>query len=154
MDHFLSLALSCLRLTDNDVANFPDALHNLHTLSGAFNLITDAGLSVLLRLAPNVVTLDLGANEMVFAIWNPGVFPLWRTDSSLRHLNVSHNAPNIESLTSFCWGVGISSLIMLDAAMSNYPAQNVPARLLTYIWANKVLEWVDIHSLQFCTMAQ
>ena len=52
MDHFLSLTLSCLRLTDNNVSNFPDVLHNLHTLPVAFNLIMDAGLLVLLRLDP------------------------------------------------------------------------------------------------------
>ena len=34
---------------------------------------------------------------------------------------------------------------MLDAAISDYPARHVPARLLTFILANKALERVDLY---------
>ena len=153
-EHILSLTLVCLKLTNNDVSNFPDALHNLHTLSVAFNQITDVGLSDLLGLDPNVVTLDLEANEIVLAIWTQAVYQLCWADSPLRHLNVSHNTPTIESLICLCWGVGLSSLITLDAAMSDYPARHVPERLLTFILANKSLERVDLQGIRFCTMAQ
>ena len=44
---------------------------------------------------------------------------------------------------------GLSSLIMLDAAMSDYPARHVPARLLTFILANKALERVDLRAFDF-----
>ena len=76
VEHFLSLTLTCLKLTNNDVSNFPDALHNIYTLSVAFNQITDVGLSDLLGLVPNVVTLDLEANKNVFAIWTQAVYQL------------------------------------------------------------------------------
>ena len=150
----MSLTPTRLKLINNDVSNFPDTLHNLHTLSVAFNQITDEGYSDLLGLAPNVVTLDLEANEIVFAIWTQAFYQLWRADSPLRHLNVSRNTPMIESLTCLCWGVGLSSLITLDAAMSDYMARHVPARLLTFILANKSLERVDLQGIRFCPMAQ
>ena len=143
----MSLTPTRLKLINNDVSNFPDTLHNLHTLSVAFNQITDEGLSYLLGLAPNVMTLDLEANEIVFAIWTQAVYQLWRVDSQRRHLNVSHSTPTTESLTCFCWGVGLSSLIPLDAAMSDYLAWHVLARLLTFILANKSLERVDLRGL-------
>ena len=118
----------------------------------AFNLITYAGLADLLRLAPNVVTLDLEANEMAFDIGSPAVNSLWCKNSSLRHLNVSHNSQTIESFTGLCWGAGLSSLLTLDAAMSYRAATNVPARLMPYLLTNKVLERVDIHGICFCML--
>ena len=65
---FLSLTLSRLRLPDGDVLHLPDAFGNLPTLSVAFNMVTDVGLDVMLRLASNMVTLDLEGNEMEFAL--------------------------------------------------------------------------------------
>ena len=105
MEHVMSLTLTHLQLTDEDVSKFPETLPNLHTLSVAFNQITDVGLSDLLGWAPNVVVLDLEANEVAFAIWTQAVTQLWRANSPLRRLNVSHNIPTIQSLTGFCWGV-------------------------------------------------
>ena len=141
-------------MTDEDVSKFPETLPNLHTLSVALNQITDVGLSDLLGWAPDVVVLDLEANEIVFAIWTQAITQLWRANSPLRHLNVSHNIPTIQSLTGFCWGVGLSRLITLDAAMSDYPVRHVPARLLTFLLLNKSLERVNLRGIRFCTMVQ
>ena len=63
----MSLTLTRLQLTDADVSQLPDTLPNLHTLSVAYNQITDVGLLALLTGAPNVVVLDLEANKIVFA---------------------------------------------------------------------------------------
>ena len=65
---FLSLTLSCLRLPDGYVLHLTDAFDNLHTPSMALNAVTDIDQDVLLRLASNVVTLDLEANKMDFAL--------------------------------------------------------------------------------------
>ena len=65
---FLSLTLSRLRLMDWDMLLLQDPFKDLHILSVAFNVVTDVGLDVLLQLASNVVTLDLDANDMVFAL--------------------------------------------------------------------------------------
>ena len=69
----LSLTLSQLHLMDTDVAHLPSAFDNLQSLSVVFNRITDDGLANLLHKAPNVVTLDLEAKEMVFQIHSPAV---------------------------------------------------------------------------------
>ena len=150
----LSLTLSCLGLTDSDVSHLPNSLQNLHTLSFVFNLITDAGLAALLKVAPKVVVLDLEANDMVFNISSPVVNSLWCVNSSLPHLNVSHNSQTIESLTYLCQRAGLSRLLTLDAAMSRSPAMKVLACLIPYLLENRRLERVDLHGIRFCTLAQ
>ena len=72
--------------------HLPDVFDNLHTLSVAFNMVADVSLDVLLRLASNVVTLDIEANEMDFALRSPACKRLWRQNSPLHHLNVSHDS--------------------------------------------------------------
>ena len=61
-----SLTISHIKLVDSDIRVLQDSFENLNTLSVAFNHITDAGLIILLRMAPNVMTFDLEANAMVF----------------------------------------------------------------------------------------
>ena len=90
---------------------------------------------------------------MVFNIYSPAVSSLWRKNSSLRHLNVSRNSQSIERFTGLCWGAGPSSLLTLEATISYYPAINVPACLIPYLLANKVLERVNLHGICFCTLA-
>ena len=101
---FLSLNLSRLRLTDWDVLLLPDAFENLHTLSMAFNIVMDVGLDALLQLASNMVTLDLEANEMVFVLGSPACASLWRPNSPLHHLNMSHNNFTIQSFIGLFFG--------------------------------------------------
>ena len=125
---------------DSDVLHLLDLLQNLHTLFVMFNLITNARLSALLGVAPNVVVLDLEANVMVFNISSPAVNSLWRVNSSLRHLNVFNNSQTIESLTYLCQRAGLSRLLTLDAAMSRSPAMKVLACLIPYLLENRRLE--------------
>ena len=141
---FLSLTLSRLRLTDVDVSHLPDAFHNLHTLSVVFNTGTNIGLEVLLRLASNVVTLDLEGNKMEFMRGSQACERLWRQNSPLRHLNVSHNSFTIQSLIGLFSGAGGSRLLMLDAVIPTHPITQVPARLLPYLLAKRMLEQVNL----------
>ena len=151
-EHLLSLTFTRLQLTDEDVLRFPSHMPSLHTLSVAFNQITDSGLVTLRAIAPNVEVLDLECNEMLFNIGTPAAFLLWKEDSPLRHLNVSHNIPTIENLTSLFWKVGLSNLQTFDAAMTEYPARHVPARLLTFLLSNHALERADLRGIRFCSM--
>ena len=140
----MSITLSPLKLVDNDIRNLQNSFKNLHTLSVAFNYIKDAGLIILMKKAPNVTTLDLEANEMVFD--SQAADMLWSTERALRHLNVSHNSQTNESIANQFIEAGRSNILTLDAAMARYGTTQVPARLLRYLLRNEALERADLRS--------
>ena len=122
------------------MSHLPDMSDNLHTLSVAFTTVTNISLDVLLRLASNLVTLDLESNEMESALHSPACERLWCQNIPLRHLNASHKKITIQSFIGLFWGAGRSHLLTMDAAMPAHPMAQVPIRLLPYLLANRMLE--------------
>ena len=143
--------LSHLDLTDRDIQQIHATLVGLNMLSVSFNKITYDGLDTLLTMAPNLVTLDLEANEIASEINRQAVRKLWSADGSLRHLNVSHNSLTKQSLTCLFQDAGSSNLQTLDAAKLGDHVEKVPVCLIPYLLRNRSLERVDLRGLKFCT---
>ena len=124
----ISLTLSGVGLTDQDVLNLPSSLgQKLDTLGAVFNELTDLGLATLLTLAPALSSLDLEGNVIKFDPTSEGVDRLWGEESQLLHLNMSCNSFIIRSFIQFLWIADRSQLETLDRATSQHNAVQATA---------------------------
>ena len=150
--HMLSLTLSGLGLTDQDVHHLPRNLgHNLDTVGVAFSTLTDNGLDTLLTLAPELISLDLEGNEIKFTPTSAEVDRLWRAEGRLIYLNASCNHFTIFSYIHFLWMAGRSCLETLDVAASDLGTDQALVRLLLFVLRNRSLQRLDMQGIHFCS---